>query len=189
MKEKKRIKDLYENFFEIVLPRTDQRFGIVYAPNEIVDFILKSANWAIRNELNIPECLSADNVEILDPFTGTGTFIVRLIQLGLNSPEKLEYKYKNELHAQKILLVAYYIFHIIFLLSILKWLIILKKTDKNYEPFPGIILTYTFTTRKEITDQIGIFLQNDKRVDKINQKDITVIIGNSPYSVGQKKCK
>ena len=90
--KQKRIKDLYENFFRIALPKTAQKLGIVYTPNEVVDFIVRSTDWALKNELGIPEGFSAENVDILDLFTGTGTFIVRLIQPGLISPNKIEYK-------------------------------------------------------------------------------------------------
>lgn len=175
--KQKRIKDLYENFFRIALPRTAQRLGIVYTPNEVVDFILRSADWAVKHELEISEGLGANNVDILDPFTGTGTFLVRLIQLGLIPPEQLEYKYSSELHAQEILLLAYYIAAVNIEMAHHA-----AAPDKNYEPFPGIILTDTFNTEH----QIGIFAQNDQRSDELNRKDITVIIGNPPYSVGQK---
>ena len=179
--KQKRIKDLYENFFNIALPQTAQRLGIVYTPNEIVDFILRSSDWAVRQELNIPEGLSAENVNILDPFTGTGTFIVRLLQLGLISPEKLAYKYENEIHAQEILLLAYYIAAVNIEMAYHS-----AAPDGRYEPFPGIILTDTFTTQYQGKHQFGIFHDNDGRVDAINKKAITVIIGNPPYSVGQK---
>lgn len=173
------IKDLYERFFQTAFPLTAQRLGIVYTPNEVVDFILRSADWALKNELEIPDGLSAENVHILDPFTGTGTFIVRLLQLGLISPEKLEYKYKNEIHAQEILMLAYYIaavniemaFHTV-------------KPDADYEPFAGIIFTDTFNETRE--RQLGIFQENLARTDKLRDTPITVIIGNPPYSVGQK---
>ncbi|NLL36368.1 MAG: DEAD/DEAH box helicase, partial [Fretibacterium sp.] len=83
------IKDLYETFFKSAFPRTAERLGIVYTPIEVVDFILRSADWALRSELACPEGLSSPDVHILDPFTGTGTFLVRLLQLGLIAPEAL----------------------------------------------------------------------------------------------------
>ncbi|MBQ9566339.1 MAG: DEAD/DEAH box helicase, partial [Synergistaceae bacterium] len=134
------IKDLYERFFQTAFPRTAERLGIVYTPNEVVDFILRSADWAIKNELGCSEGLSAKNVHILDPFTGTGTFIVRLIQLGLIAPDALKYKYENELHANEILLLAYYIAAV----NIEAAYHTARRSqdpDAPFEAFPGIVLT------------------------------------------------
>ena len=174
-----RIKDLYENFFKIAFPKTSQSLGIVYTPNEIVDFILRSADWALKNELNISDGLSAENVNILDPFTGTGTFIVRLIQLGLIRPEILEHKYKNELFANEILMLAYYIAAVNIEMAYHSVM-----PGKIFEPFPGISLTDTFNDANGI--QLSwIFEENSARTKRQRESKIKVIVGNPPYSVGQ----
>ncbi|MBQ7561322.1 MAG: DEAD/DEAH box helicase [Synergistaceae bacterium] len=174
-----RIKDLYENFFRAAFPKTSQSLGIVYTPNEVVDFILNSADWALRHELNISEGLSANNVNILDPFTGTGTFIVRLIQLGLIPPDRLAHKYKKELHANEILMLAYYIAAVNIEMAYHS-----VKPDEIFEPFPGVVLTDTFNENngKQIS---FIFDELSRRAKLQHDSPITVIIGNPPYSVGQ----
>lgn len=177
--KQQRIKDLYENFFKIALPRTSERLGIVYTPNEVVDFILQSVDWALREELHIPEGLNAKDVHILDPFTGTGTFIVRLLQLGLISPEKIK---RKEVFANEILLLAYYIASVNIEMAYHA-----LQPDSEYEPFNGICFTDTFNLATEKQEeQFHIFDENDERIKELNKTDIEVIIGNPPYSVGQK---
>ena len=173
------IKRLYEKFFSGAFRDTSQRLGIVYTPNEIVDFILRSADDVLRHEFGAT--LSDEGVHVLDPFTGTGTFIVRLLQSGLIKPEDLTRKYKNELHANEIVLLAYYVaainieetFH--------------GLNGGTYEPFPGIVLTDTFQTTEDDDryDDRGIFGDNNERVKAQNALDIRVIVGNPPYSSGQ----
>ena len=180
------IKDLYERFFQMAFERTAKRLGIVYTPNEIVDFILRSADWAVKKELGIADGLAGDNVHILDPFTGTGTFIVRLIQLGIIAPEFLEYKYKNEIHANEILLLAYYIAAVNIEAA---YHDAQKKIDLNapFTPFPGIVLTDTFNLYDSRERQLDItFPENSERAEKQRKAPITVIVGNPPYSAGQK---
>ena len=185
------IKRLYEKFFSGAFKDTHERLGIVYTPNEIVDFILKSADDVLRKEFGVT--LSDEGVHILDPFTGTGTFIVRLLQSGLIKPTDLVRKYRHELHASEIVLLAYYVaavnieetFHGL-----------VKDTGgshaesfgvKGYEPFPGIVLTDTFQTSEDDDryDDGGIFGDNNERVKAQNALDIRVIVGNPPYSSGQ----
>ncbi|MBR1417520.1 MAG: DEAD/DEAH box helicase, partial [Synergistaceae bacterium] len=180
------IKDLYERFFQTAFPLTANRLGIVYTPNEVVDFILRSADWALRHELNCPDGLSCKNVHILDPFTGTGTFIVRLIQLGLIAPEVLEYKYTHEIHANEILLLAYYIAAVNIEAAYHE---AQKQADLDapFTPFPGIVLTDTFNLYDSGERQLDItFPENSARANEQRKTPITVIIGNPPYSVGQK---
>ena len=175
-----RIKDLYENFFRVAFPKTSQSLGIVYTPNEVVDFILNSADWALKHELNISQGLSANNVNILDPFTGTGTFIVRLIQLGLIPPDRLDYKYKKELHANEILMLAYYIAAVNIEMAYHS-----AKPDEIFSPFPGVVLTDTFNANNG-RQKTFIFEELSQRAILQHDSKITVIIGNPPYSVGQK---
>lgn len=172
------IKELYEKFFKNAFPRLAEKMGIVYTPIEVVDFIIRSADEALKQEFGVG--LSDKNVHVLDPFTGTGTFMVRLLQSGLIKPEDLRYKYQNEFHANEILLLAYYIAAI----NIEETYHGLSK--KGYEPFEGIVLTDTFQmTEGKGTLNEKMFPENNKRVAKQSKQDIRVIIGNPPYSGGQ----
>jgi predicted helicase len=176
--KQKIITELYEKFFKIAFPRAAESLGIVYTPVEIVDFIIRSVESVLNTEFSAS--LSDNGVHILDPFTGTGTFITRLLHSGLIRPEDLLHKYTNELHANEILLLAYYIaainieatYHGI--------------TGTDYVPFNGIVLTDTFqmTEDDDTMDEV-IFPQNNERVAHQKDLDIRVIIGNPPYSAGQ----
>ncbi|MBV6493867.1 MAG: hypothetical protein LDLANPLL_01891 [Turneriella sp.] len=105
--KQKIILELYDKFFRGAFPKMTERLGIVYTPVEVVDFIIHSVNDLLQKEFN--QTLGSKGVHILDPFTGTGTFITRLLQSGLISQDKLTYKYENEIHANEIVLLAYYI--------------------------------------------------------------------------------
>lgn len=172
------ITELYERFFKLAFPAQADALGIVYTPVEIVDFILRSADDLLRTEFG--QTLSAPGVHILDPFTGTGTFIVRLLQQGLIRPGDLARKYATELHANEIMLLAYYIaavnieatYHGI--------------AGGDYAPFDGIVLTDTFQS-SEAGDKADTSLlpANNDRIEAQLATDITVIVANPPYSVGQ----
>jgi predicted helicase len=170
--------ELYDKFFRAAFPKLVERLGIVYTPVEVVDFIIKSADFALKQEFGVG--LSDEGVHILDPFTGTGTFIVRLLQSGLIKREDLQRKFSHELHCNEIVLLAYYIaainieesYHFL--------------AGGEYRPFNGIVLTDTF----QMFENEGyllekIFPENNQRVINQKQNDITVIIGNPPYSAGQ----
>ena len=169
--------ELYDIFFKTAFPKMAARLGIVYTPVEIVDFLIQSVHYALGKEFNTG--LSGKNVHILDPFTGTGTFIVRLLQSKIIKNSDLERKYREELHANEIVLLAYYIaainieeaFH--------------RRTNIPYEPFEGILLTDTFQMT-ETDESLGdIFPENTERTKRQRNKEIRVIIANPPYSVGQ----
>lgn len=175
------IKNLYEKFFKGAFPKTVDKLGIVYTPVECVDFIIHSVDDILRKEFNC--CLSDENVHILDPFTGTGTFITRLLQSGLIRPEDLERKYKNEIHCNELVLLAYYIAEV----NIESVFHSLVKRD-TYLPFEGICLTDTFQTtenKEEVLDQTW-FSENAVNVDRQKRVPVRVIISNPPYSVGQR---
>ena len=171
------IREIYESFFKVALPRTAQRLGIVYTPEEIVDFILNSADWALKHELGIPGGMSSHDVAILDPFTGTGSFIVRLLQLGLISPDELAYKYEHEIFANEILLLPYYIASVNIAMTY-------GSVAHAHELFPGVVFTDTFNN-KTGHGQTYIFTDNSKKAIAERNAPIRVIIGNPPYSVGQ----
>lgn len=188
--KQKIITELYERFFKLAFPRVAESLGIVYTPMEVVDFILRAVNDALREHFNAS--ITDAGVHVLDPFTGTGTFIVRLLQSGLINPEDLLRKYTQELHANELLLMAYYIAAI----NIEATFHALQQEDAkdsgqdpniiSYEPFDGIVLTDTFQmTEAGDTLDTKVFTNNNDRVVEQNNLDIRVIIGNPPYSVGQ----
>lgn len=179
--KQKIIIELYDKFFKTALPMTVERLGIVYTPVEVVDFILRSVNAVLKKNFN--RTLSDRNIHVLDPFTGTGTFITRLIQSGLIRQRDLLRKYQNELHANEIILLAYYIaainienaFHD-------------AANLQDFFPFDGICLTDTFQMyeQDEIETLSFALEENSERVDDQKQTRIKVIVGNPPYSVGQR---
>ncbi|MET4099835.1 putative helicase [Agrococcus sp. UYP10] len=173
------VKELYEKFFQTAFSGTSDRLGIVYTPNEIVDFIIRSVDDALKTEFGAS--LSDEGVHVLDPFTGTGTFIVRLLRSGLIRPEDLARKYRYELHANELVLLAYYVAAI----NIEETYHDLAGGD--YEPFEGIVLTDTFqmTEDDDELDGGGVFPENSERVEAQKALDIRVIIGNPPYSKGR----
>ncbi|MBN8712259.1 MAG: damage-inducible protein [Verrucomicrobia bacterium 61-8] len=179
--------ELYDKFFRTAFPRMAERLGIAYTPVEIVDFIIHSINAALAQEFNSD--LGEKDVHIIDPFTGTGTFIVRLLQSGLIQPADLLRKYKDELHANEIVLLAYYIaainieeaFH-----ALRGELAGGKDKVDGYLPFQGIVLTDTFQISESMGDmEEKMFPENNRRVRRQKSSPIRVVIGNPPYSAGQ----
>lgn len=172
------ITELYENFFKKAFPKQAEALGIVYTPVEVVDFILRSVDQLSKKHFG--KGLTDEGVHVLDPFTGTGTFIVRLIQSGIISPHDLARKYANELHANEIMLLAYYVAAIN-----------IEATyhgvvGGEYAPFEGIVLTDTFQmTEDGDTLDTKMFTQNNDRAVRQLNNPIQVIIGNPPYSAGQ----
>jgi predicted helicase len=173
------VKELYEKFFSTAFSKTSDKLGIVYTPNEIVDFIIHSVEDILKDEF--ASSLSDEGVHVLDPFTGTGTFIVRLLQSGLIKPSDLARKYRYELHANEIVLLAYYVAAI----NIEETYHALQ--GGNYIPFDGIVLTDTFQMFEDDDkmDDLGVFQANNDRVIAQKERDIRVVIGNPPYSKGQ----
>lgn len=175
------IYNLYEKFFKGAFPKTVEKLGIVYTPVECVDFIIHSVEDILREEFGTS--LTNENVHILDPFTGTGTFITRLLQSGLIKKEDMLRKYKEEIHCNEIVLLAYYIadvnieavYH-----DIMK--------PETYENYDGICLTDTFQLNEHGDNDIfsQLFPENSERLQKQKNAPVRVIIGNPPYSVGQK---
>ena len=177
------ITELYDKFFRIAFPQTVEKLGIVYTPVEVVDFINRSVADILQATFGCT--LSDKNVHVLDPFTGTGTFIARMISSGLIERDALPYKYENELHANEIVLLAYYIASI----NIENVFHDTQGKDAPYKPFKGICLTDTFQLGE--TDDNSYLVtpkmqQNSDRVKAQKKLPIQIIIGNPPYSVGQK---
>ena len=175
----KLINELYERFFKNAFPITAKKLGIVYTPVEIVDFMLKSTNYLSKT--NFGKNFDDKNVHIFDPFTGTGTFITRLIQSDLISKKNLTYKYENEIHANEVVLLAYYIANIN-IESVFQDVV----KSNSYKPYEGIVLTDTFQLYEQDRDMIADLLpDNSKRRTNQKKRKITAIIGNPPYSIGQ----
>ncbi|MFN9067777.1 MAG: type ISP restriction/modification enzyme, partial [Bdellovibrionales bacterium] len=173
------IVELYDRFFKVAFPKMSDRLGIVYTPIEVVDFIINSVEVVIKEEFG--KSLSDKDVHILDPFTGTGTFIVRLLQSGIIKPEDMKRKFTNELHANEIVLLAYYIaainieetYHGI--------------TGGDYTPFDGIVLTDTFQLAEDAAQSTfeSALPENSERVERQRNFPIQIIISNPPYSAQQ----
>lgn len=177
------IVELYDKFFSTAFKKTVDRLGIVYTPIEIVDFILKSTDDVLQAEFG--QSISDEGVHVLDGFTGTGTFIVRLLQSGLIEPHDLARKYATELHANEMLLLAYYI-AAVNIESTYAALTTRNEEALTYAPFDGLVLTDTFQSYEDgDRDDLNIFPENNDRI--VAQRDLTipVILGNPPYSVGQ----
>ena len=164
---------VYEQFFQGFSVEVADTHGIVYTPQPIVDFMLKSVEHILETEFD--RSLSDPGVHILDPFVGTGNFIVRLMQ-DIRATTLAE-KYQNELHCNEILLLPYYIAslnieHEFF------------QRTQTYRPFEGIALADTFELLEE--RQARLFTQeNTERVERQKAADMFVVIGNPPYNVGQ----
>ena len=181
--KQKIILELYDKFFKTAFPKMVEKLGIVYTPLECVDFIVKSINVILKEEFESD--ISDRNIKIIDPFVGTGTFMTRLMRN--IEKEKLEYKYKNELYANEIILLAYYIASIN-----------IENTyhdiiGGDYESFEGISLTDTFQLNedsnkdyKDSTPLLPFFMENTERINKQLEAPIKVIMANPPYSIGQK---
>jgi predicted helicase len=173
------LKLLYQRFFSVAMKKASERLGIVYTPTEIVDFILRSVDHILRTEFD--SSIGAEGVHILDPFTGTGTFIAQLLQSDLISDTDLPRKYRKELHANEINLLAYYVAAVNIEESYH------SRMGGNYVPFDNILLTDTFqmTEADDELDAEGVFEANNRGVMEQMKAPISVIVGNPPYSAGQ----
>ncbi|MDR2352005.1 MAG: hypothetical protein LBF22_02380 [Deltaproteobacteria bacterium] len=176
------IVDLYDNFLKVAFPEECEKIGIVHTPIEVVDFIIHSVEKILKEEFN--QDISDKNVHILDPFTGTGTFIVRLIQSGLLG-SNLDKKYKTSLHANENALLAYYIASI----NIENAYLGISKNNSNYMPFKGICFTDTFQDYEDVLIKHkfdNLLEQNSDRVKSQKNSNINIIFGNPPHSSEQK---
>ncbi|RUT40193.1 DEAD/DEAH box helicase [Pseudomonas sp. PAMC 29040] len=175
--KQKIIVELYDKFFRNAFPRMTERLGIVYTPVEVVDFIIHSVNDILQSEFG--QTLGSDGVHIIDPFTGTGTFVTRLLQSGLISKEQLQRKYQGQIHANEIVLLAYYI------AAINIEAVYHSIVGGAYQPFEGICLTDTFQLYEKDDLVSELLVDNSARRTRQKALDIRVIIGNPPYSSGQ----
>ena len=185
--KQKIVTELYEGFFEKAFPKAVESLGIVYTPIELVDFILHATDHALRKHFN-GLSIGDKGIDVLDPFCGTGTFIVRLLQSGIIKPEDFTRKYQSELHSNEILLLAYYIAAINIECAYHEAITQETKEGKEYEPFNGIVLTDTFQMGEtgEGTGVFDVFPENNERAEKQKKATIEVVVGNPPYSTGQR---
>lgn len=175
--KQKIVVELYDKFFRNAFPRMTDRLGIVYTPVEVVDFIIHSVAHILQKEFG--ETLGSKGVHIVDPFTGTGTFITRLMQSGLVSPAELQHKYRSEIHANEIVLLAYYI-AAINIEAVYHGIV-----GGKYEAFEGICLTDTFQMYERDDLLSALMVDNSERRKRQKKLDIRVIMSNPPYSIGQ----
>jgi predicted helicase len=187
---------LYNNFFNIAFKETVEKLGIVYTPVPVVDFIIRSVERILQKHFG--HSVGDEGVHVLDPFTGTGTFVTRLLQSGLIPAADLPRKYASEIHANEIVLLAYYI-AAINIESVYHDLVAQTSpaaaegsapdadpaADPDYHPFDGIVLTDTFQLGEEGRMLPGIFGENSARASDQKKLDIRVVIGNPPYSVAK----
>ena len=185
--KQKIIVTLYDKFFKTAFKVTTERLGIVFTPIEVVDFIVHSVDDVLKKHFG--KSLASQGVHILDPFTGTGTFIVRTLtylkeqmDAGEISLADIVRKFTQELHANEIVLLSYYIAAI----NIESTFDEINVDEEGYVPFEGIVLTDTFeSTETEDTLDDDYFGTNDERLKRQQEVPITAIIGNPPYSARQ----
>ncbi len=176
--EKQRfLKAIYENFYKAYNPKAADRLGIVYTPNEIVRFMVESVDYLTHKHFG--KLLADPGVEILDPATGTGTFITELIEyLPLN---KLKHKYQNEIHCNEVAILPYYIANLNIEYTY-------KQKMGEYEEFDNICFVDTLDHTSFYGKQMDLFalsVENTERIKRQNDKHISVIIGNPPYNAKQ----
>jgi predicted helicase len=179
--KQKFLKVIYENFYIAYNPKGADRLGIVYTPSEVVKFMLESTDYLL--EKHFGRSLANKNVEILDPATGTGTFITDLIEY--IPPQYLEYKYKHEIHANELAILPYYIAN----LNIEHTY---QQKMGRYEPFENLVfvdtldnLGFSFAGKQEMFEGFGLSAENLARIKAQNERKISVIIGNPPYNAKQ----
>ncbi|MBV8437756.1 MAG: DEAD/DEAH box helicase [Silvibacterium sp.] len=169
--KQKFLNNVYEKFFQNFDRRQADTHGIVYTPQSIVDFMVRSVGEILKHEFG--RSLSDEGVHILDPFVGTGNFITRIMQEIKTT--RLPQKYRNELHCNEVMLLPYYIASMNIEHAYLE-------RAGQYEPFEGICLVDTF----EVKRQTGAFAEeNARRIARQNKKEVFVVIGNPPYNAWQ----
>ena len=180
------LKGIYEDFYQAYNPGAADRLGVVYTPNEVVDFIIRGTDWLLQKHFG--KTLADKNVNILDPATGTGTFITNLMN---HLPaDRLEYKYLNEIHANEVEILPYYIANLNIEYTY-------KELTSGYLGFPNLCFVDTLDNmnwkgasgatvqRQTIMNLGGVSEENWIRVQEQNEKPISVIIGNPPYNDSQ----
>jgi len=179
------LKVIYENFYKVYNVNAADRLGVVYTPNEIVRFIIHGADWLCRKHFD--RGLIDKNVEILDPATGTGTFITELIEHFRGDREKLLHKYREELHANEVAILPYYVANLNIEATF-------AAVTGDYEEFANLCFVDTLDNTVPLGlraghqhELFGSFSEeNIKRVKRQNARKISVILGNPPYNANQR---
>ncbi|MDE0518614.1 MAG: N-6 DNA methylase, partial [Bdellovibrionales bacterium] len=171
------LKDVYQNFYKSYDDRVAGEFGVVYTPNEIVKFIVRSTDFLLRKHFD--KGLEDKGIHILDPATGTGTFITELMQhIHYSDDSSLEYKYDNEIHANEHMVLPYYVAN-------LNIEYIFQKLTEKRRPFKNLVLMDTLensaTLKGQMTFSGQAFEKNQQKVKHQNEKTIYVIMGNPPW--------
>jgi len=177
--KQKFLKVIYENFYHLYNPKAADRLGVFYTPNEIVDFMIRSTDYLLNKHFG--RLLSDKNVEILDPAAGTGTFMTDLIEY--MPPDKLPYKYENEMHANEVAILPYYIANLNIEFTY-------KQRMNDYKGFENIVFVDTldnlgFKRVGKQDDLFGFSTENTERIQRQNERKISVVMGNPPYSAKQ----
>ncbi len=182
------LKAIYEDFYKAYNPAAADRLGVVYTPNEVVDFIIRGADYLLQKHFD--RTLADDNVQILDPATGTGTFVTALIDY--LPADRLEYKYLNEIHANEVAILPYHIANLNIEYTY-------REKTGNYREFPNLCFVDTLdnidglqsgatsgAVQRQAAFNLGALSEeNWIRVQEQNEKPISVIIGNPPYNANQ----
>ena len=178
------LKTIYENFYKVYNKKAADRLGVVYTPNEIVRFMIESADWLCQKHFG--KALIDKQVEILDPAAGTGTFITELIEHFRGQPQKLRYKYLEELHANEVAILPYYVANLNIEATF--------AAIGGYEEYPNLCFVDTLDNTAALKAQKnqhfgdlfgGVSAENVARIKRQNKKKISVIIGNPPYNTNQ----
>ncbi|MCE2904221.1 MAG: N-6 DNA methylase [Anabaena sp. CoA2_C59] len=175
--KQKFLKALYENFYKAYNPKAADRLGIVYTPNEIVRFMIESTDFLVHKHFG--KLLADKEVEILDPATGTGTFITELIDF--LPTHSLQHKYKHEIHCNEVAILPYYIANLNIEFTY-------KQKMGEYEEFENICFVDTLDNTSFEGKQLDLFamtVENTARIKRQNDRTISVIIGNPPYNAKQ----
>jgi len=178
--KQKFLKVVYENFYKVYNPKGADRLGVVYTPNEIVDFMIRSTDYLL--EKHFGRNLHDENVHILDPATGTGTFITDIIEY--IPAQYLKYKYENEIHANEVAILPYYVANLNIEFTY-------KQKMGAYAEFPNICFVDTLDNTAALAYEgkqhslFGFSSENAERISRQNKQKISVIIGNPPYNAKQ----
>jgi len=184
LEKQKFLKVIYENFYKVYNPKAADRLGVVYTPNEIVRFMIDGADWLCREHFG--RGLIDEKVDILDPCTGTGTFICEMLESFRGDPKKLAHKYKKELLANEVAILPYYVANL--------------NIEATYAAITGQYMEYPSLCFVDTLDNVAalgirsghqhemfgaVSDENIERVKRQNEKTISVIIGNPPYNANQ----
>jgi len=179
------LKLIYERFYKVYNPKAADRLGVVYTPNEIVKFMIEGAEWLCQKHFG--KALIDRDVEILDPATGTGTFICELLEHFRGQPEKLAHKYKEELHANEVAILPYYVANLNIEATY-------AAISGQFAEFPNLCFVDTLDnttalgvkTGQHVGDLFGALSdENVERIKRQNRRKISVVIGNPPYNANQ----